>query len=160
LLKFRFKKKRFQNYVAITISSTRGSSSNRISSEPVERDDFQIAVLMCRVECEEMVSVVQRRQENAPRHVVALTSALLEQFKWEIFEHPPYSPDLVPRDYHFFLHHNKFLAGQSLRRDQETKDVVQDWLKCLAAIPFDAGTQKLVTRYDKCLNLHGDYVKK
>ena len=115
---------------------------------------------MCRVECEEMVSVVQRRQENAPRHVVALTSALLEQFKWEIFEHPPYSPDFVPRDYNFFLHHNKFLAGQSLRRDQETKDVVQDWLKCLAATPFDAGTQKLVTRYDKCLNLHSDYVKK
>ena len=25
--------------------------------------------------------------------------ALLEQFKWVMFVHPPYSPDLVPSDY-------------------------------------------------------------
>jgi hypothetical protein len=32
----------------------------------------------------------------------ARTRALLVHFNWELFDHPPYSPDLVPSDYHLF----------------------------------------------------------
>jgi hypothetical protein len=38
------------------------------------------------------------------------------------------------------------------------KDVVQNWQKCLAAVR-DAGTGKLVPRYEECLNLFGNYVE-
>jgi len=31
------------------------------------------------------------------------TTALLQQFRWDIMDHTPYSPDLAPRDYHLFL---------------------------------------------------------
>jgi hypothetical protein len=31
--------------------------------------------------------------ENAPLHTAACTRALLEHLKWELFDHPPYSPD-------------------------------------------------------------------
>jgi hypothetical protein len=41
----------------------------------------------------------------------------------------------------------------------EVKKTVKDWFNGLAADFYDAGIQKLVTRY-KCLNLHGDYVEK
>jgi hypothetical protein len=51
----------------------------------------------------------------------ALISALLEEFKCEIFEHSMYSTDLAPSDYHLFLHIKKFLAGQRLRRYQDKK---------------------------------------
>jgi hypothetical protein len=37
----------------------------------------------------------------------------------------------------------KFLAVQSRRSDQETKDVVQDWLQGLAATLFFEGMQML-----------------
>jgi hypothetical protein len=40
--------------------------------------------------------------------------------------------------------------------DEEVK-TVKDWFNGLTAYFCDAGIQKLVTRYDKCLNLHGDY---
>jgi histone-lysine N-methyltransferase SETMAR len=93
-------------------------------------------------------------------HTTVRTRALLEQFGWEIFEHPPYSPDLAPSDYHLFLHLKIFLSGQSLGSDQETKNVVQDWLVGLAVSFYDDGMKKLVSRYDRCLNLHGDYVEK
>jgi hypothetical protein len=76
----------------------------------------------------------------------------------QILQHPPRSPDIAPSYYHLFLHLKKCLAGHSLS-DQETKHV-QDWLKGLAAAFIDEGIQKLVPRYDKCLNLHGDYVEK
>jgi hypothetical protein len=47
-----------------------------------------------------------------------------------------------------------------LTSDQETKDVVQAWLKRLAATFFGEGIHKLAARYDGCLNLHDDYVQK
>jgi len=38
---------------------------------------------------------------NARPHTVACTNALMK-LNWEIFDHPPYSPDLAPSDYHLF----------------------------------------------------------
>lgn len=46
-----------------------------------------------------------------------------KQFKWEIFKHAAYSPNLVPRDYQVFLHLKKFLAGQSVRNDRDQRQV-------------------------------------
>jgi len=66
----------------------------------------------------------------------ALVSALLEEFK--------------------FLHIKKFLGGQRLRCDQDTKHVLQYWLKGLATNFFEEGIQKLVPRQQKYFNLHGD----
>jgi hypothetical protein len=83
-----------------------------------------------------------------------------EQFKWETFEHPAYSPDFAPSDYHMFLHPKKFFASKSLRSDQETKDVVQDWLKGLEANLFDNGMLKPAPQYDEFLNLRGNYIEK
>jgi histone-lysine N-methyltransferase SETMAR len=34
----------------------------------------------------------------------ARTRALLEHFNWKLFDHPPYSPDLAPSDYHLFTY--------------------------------------------------------
>jgi hypothetical protein len=44
--------------------------------------------------------------------------------------------------------------------NEEIKKTVKDWFNGLMADFYDAGIQKLVTRYDKCLNLHGDYAEK
>ena len=40
--------------------------------------------------------------DNARPHTAASTRELLDQFGWEIFDHPTYSPDLVPSDFHLF----------------------------------------------------------
>jgi hypothetical protein len=55
---------------------------------------------------------------------------------------------------------NEFLGGTRFKSDEEVKDAVKEWLNGLAAEVYDEGTQKLVTRYDKCLNVGGDYVEK
>lgn len=41
--------------------------------------------------------------DNARPHTAGATQRLLEQFGWDIFDHPPYSPDLAPCDFHLFL---------------------------------------------------------
>jgi hypothetical protein len=45
-------------------------------------------------------------------------------------------------------------------RDEEVKKTVKDWFNGLVADFYHAVIQKFITRYDNCLNLHGDYAKK
>ena len=69
-------------------------------------------------------------------------------------------PDLAPSDYHLFLHLKKHLGGQRLQDDNEVKTFVIQWLRSQAAEFYEEGIQKLVPRYDKCLNIHENYVEK
>jgi histone-lysine N-methyltransferase SETMAR len=48
--------------------------------------------------------------DNARPHSAAQTQDLITSFKWEQMDHPPYSPDLAPSDYHLFLHLKKLLG--------------------------------------------------
>jgi histone-lysine N-methyltransferase SETMAR len=40
--------------------------------------------------------------DNARQHAAARKQAMLQEFGWEVFEHPAYSPDLAPSDFHLF----------------------------------------------------------
>ena len=96
---------------------------------------------------------------NAQSHTAARTNALIKLFNWEIFDHPPYSPDLAPNDYNLFTK-MVWLATQCLHTNEELTDGVNNWLHNLVATFFEKGLQKLVSRYDKCLNVDGNYVEK
>jgi histone-lysine N-methyltransferase SETMAR len=39
--------------------------------------------------------------------------------KWDILDHPPYSPDLAPSNFHLFLHLKKHIAGKKFDDDDE-----------------------------------------
>jgi histone-lysine N-methyltransferase SETMAR len=88
-----------------------------------------------------------------------LSQALITSFGWEQMNPPPYSPDLARSDFHLFLHLKKFLAGHRFNNDEDVKRAVQKWLSSQAATFYDEGIQRLVSRYDKCLNNGGNYVE-
>jgi len=98
--------------------------------------------------------------DNACPHTANLTQNLITSFDQEQLDHSPYSPDLAPSDYHLFLHTKTHLAGQRHTDDDEVQTTVMQWLSNQAATFFDNGIQKLVPRYDKCLNFNGSYVEK
>jgi len=93
-------------------------------------------------------------------HSAHVTTALLEKFKWDILDHPPYSPDLAHSDFHLFLHLKKHLAGKKFDDDDEVQEEVMTCFKGQAADFYDSGIQKLVPRLNKCLDNAGDYVEK
>jgi hypothetical protein len=62
---------------------------------------------------------------------------------------PPYGPDLVPSDFHLFLHLKFFLAGRQFHDDNEVKEAVTTCFASQVASFYDEGIQKLVQRYDK-----------
>jgi hypothetical protein len=63
---------------------------------------------------------------NARPHTAAATQDLIATFGWEQFDHPPYSPDLAPRDFHVFLPPKTFLGGRRFH-DDEVKEAVNTW---------------------------------
>ncbi|KAJ4439542.1 hypothetical protein ANN_07666 [Periplaneta americana] len=79
-------------------------------------------------------------------HTAASTRGLLDQFGWEIFDHPPYSPDLAPSDFHLFTKLKDFLGGTRFGSDEELKKTVNTWLNELAAEECNTGNLKLCER--------------
>ena len=52
------------------------------------------------------------------------------------------------------------LAGKRHADDEDLQHAVVDCLNSQAAVWYEEGIGKLVSRYDKCLNVQGDYVEK
>lgn len=53
---------------------------------------------------------------------------LLAWFKWEVLKHPPYSLNLAPSDFHFFVKLKEFLGSVCPESDDEVKTI---FLECL-----------------------------
>lgn len=98
--------------------------------------------------------------DNARPHSARVTQEKLEKFKWDVFQHPPYSPDLAPSDYHLFPVMKRAFGGQRFDNIDEIRDAVSSYFRNLDAAHFALGIQKLIPRYEKCLERYGDYVEK
>ena len=98
--------------------------------------------------------------DNVRPHVANKTVNKLRKLHWRFLEHPPNNPDLAPSDIHLFSLLKKFLAGQWFTCDDEVKAAVRQWFRSQMADFYRSGIAKLVLRWDKCLNRHGDYMEK
>ena len=95
--------------------------------------------------------------DNACPHTARQTQTLLyDEFHWDTFDHPPYSPDLAPSDFYLFPKMKEHLAGKRFTDDEDLQHAVVDWLNSQAAVWYEEGINKLVSRYDNCLNVQGD----
>ncbi|GBM26652.1 Histone-lysine N-methyltransferase SETMAR [Araneus ventricosus] len=77
-----------------------------------------------------------------------------------IFDHPPYIPDLAPSDFHLFRKLKDFLGCKRFGSDEQLENAITTWLNELAADEYNIGILKIADRYDKCLNVGGDYAEK
>ena len=93
-------------------------------------------------------------------HTAAHTLETLKELKWEAMEHPPYSPDLAPSDFHLFVPLKEALRGRRFSCDDDVKAVVHQWLRAQPKTFFADGIKKLVGRWEKCIAKQGDYIEK
>jgi histone-lysine N-methyltransferase SETMAR len=98
--------------------------------------------------------------DNTQPHTAARANASIKLFNWEIFDHPSYSTDLAQSEYHLFIKMKVWLGTQHFHTNEELMDGVNNWMHNFAALFFDEGLQKLVSQYDKCQNVVGNYVEK
>lgn len=86
----------------------------------------------------------------------------MAKFKWDIFDHPPYSPNLVPIYFHLFPQLKVHLDDQCFVNNNEVKsaDGGDDWLKEMDTTLYGSKIKKLFLRHQKHIDLNGDCVKK
>jgi histone-lysine N-methyltransferase SETMAR len=59
--------------------------------------------------------------DNARAHTAHLTICTIRQLNWEVLEHPAYSPELAPSDFHLFGPLKNALRGRRFAADDEVK---------------------------------------
>jgi histone-lysine N-methyltransferase SETMAR len=79
---------------------------------------------------------------------------------FEVLEHPAYSPDLAPCDYHLFGPLKDALRGRRFSTDKEVREAVHKWLRDQPKTFIVLGIRKLVDRWTKCIENEGDYIEK
>jgi hypothetical protein len=50
---------------------------------------------------------------------------MLEHFSWELFDHPSYSPDLAPTDYHLVTYPKNWLRSHRFSNNEELMESVK-----------------------------------
>ncbi|GBN11441.1 hypothetical protein AVEN_193276-1 [Araneus ventricosus] len=96
-----------------------------------------------------------------PTHAPILLVSLKTLFSNSLgFDHLSYSPDLAPSDCPFFLNLKRDFRGRIFDSDDDAENGVLQWLSSLAASFFEEGIDKLVSRYEECLNNGSNYVEK
>lgn len=98
--------------------------------------------------------------DNARPHVARLTQGTIEQLRWEVLPHPPYSPDLSPCDYHLFGPLKEALGGKKFKSNEEVMEAVRIWLRMQPKNFFSSGIRKLPERWNKCIIKQGHYIEK
>jgi hypothetical protein len=61
--------------------------------------------------------------------------------------------------FYFFGSRRKHLAGKHFATDADVKQAVTYWLQTLDTDVLHAEIQVLMLRWDKCINVSGDYVE-
>jgi len=93
---------------------------------------------------------------NAPAHRALATQKQLAYLGFQCLDHPPYSPDLAPSDYHLFPGLKKQVKGRHFSSDAEAIAAAETRLDGQHSEFFLSGLQKLQQRAKKCIELRGE----
>jgi len=77
--------------------------------------------------------------DNAPAHRTLAIQKKLAYLGFHCLDHPPYSPDLAPSDYHQFPGLRKKLKGRHFSSDAEVTAAAEIWLDGQASVSFLVG---------------------
>ncbi len=93
--------------------------------------------------------------DNARPHTAGTVKWSLDNFKWIVFPHPPYSPDLAPSDYYLFPDLKCHLDGLRFATTDELQNAIASFFRNLGTSWYALGIGKLIQRYNKCLDNGG-----
>jgi len=103
-------------------------------------------------------SALPSRQRAVPQ--VDRCNGKTTRLGYELIPHPPYSPDLIPRDFFLFPNLKTWFDGKKFSSNEEVFVAVNEYFADFETAYFSDGIKKLETRWTKCIALDGDYVEK
>jgi histone-lysine N-methyltransferase SETMAR len=99
-------------------------------------------------------------QDKAPTHKSVLAMGKFRDLHYELLQHLPYSPDLVPSDFYLFPKLKLFLAGRHFSSNQEVIAAVERYFADLTKNHCRDEIKALEHHWNKCTSLKKDYVEK
>jgi len=78
--------------------------------------------------CRKVTKGILFMHDNASAHRALATQKKLACLGFHCLDHPPYSPDLAPSDYHLFPGLKKQLKGRHFSSDVEVIAAAETWL--------------------------------
>lgn len=97
-------------------------------------------------------------QDNARPHTAKVTQMKIKGFDWDILQHPPYSPDISPSDFHLFRSLQHFLVGKRFEDIDAIKIALTEFFDSKKPSFYEEGFQKLVQRWSDVVNNDGEYI--
>ena len=100
------------------------------------------------------------QHDNARPHVAKATTETINKIRFEVLEHPAYSPDLALSYYHLFAPLKDALRCRKVSSDEAVQKAVHKWLCDQPKTFFSDGIYKLVDCWNKCIKMSRYYVGK
>jgi [histone H3]-lysine36 N-dimethyltransferase SETMAR len=95
--------------------------------------------------------------DNARPHVSIIVRQKLHELGYETLDHPPYSPDLSPTDYHLFKYLDNFFRKKTFKSHDDIKNDFEEFIASRTPEFYASGMNKLVIRWQKCVDSNGSY---
>ena len=113
------------------------------------------------VTCQKCPNVLRKgvilQHDNASPQKARQTAEKVAMMGWELVPHPPYSLDLGPSDFQPFGPPKESLGGLEFEDDQQH---VPKFFHTTDKDFYATGFRRLVERWERYVNLQGDYVEK
>ena len=103
------------------------------------------------------IKKVRLLHDNARPHVCNPVQETVKKFRWTVIQHPPYSPDLAPTDFHLFRSLQNFLDGQEYADEAAVQSAINGFFDSLPESFFKSGIYKLVKRWEFVAKSGGEY---
>jgi histone-lysine N-methyltransferase SETMAR len=87
-----------------------------------------------------------------------MTQQKIKELNLEILDHPPYSTDLAPSDYHLFMSLQNHLNNKKFERFEGVNDAIIAYFESKSRSFYKAGIEKLVTRWETVIASNGNYI--
>ena len=82
-------------------------------------------------------------RNNTLPHIAQPTLLKLNEFGYEVLPHSPYSPNVLPTDYHYFKHLDNFLQGKCFHNQQEAEHTFQEFIESWSTDFYPSGKKNL-----------------
>ena len=97
-------------------------------------------------------------QDNARLYVSLMTRQKLLRLGWEVLIHPPYSPDIVPLDFHLFRSLQNSVKGKNFNSLEDCKRHLEQFFAQKDKKFWEDGIMKLPEKWQRVVEQKGEYV--
>ena len=104
-----------------------------------------------------MLDGIIRLHDNTRPHTANLVRAKLRRFGLGTLQHPPYSSDRSPCDFHIFGDLKKDINERLFHSDEEMQDWVRLWIHQWPISFYKTGIDHLVSQWDKYIIISDNY---